>query len=131
MAATQHVEQEQEQEQEQDLQPQEDAAQVRQAEFAEAVEIEVAPGEENLDLLLDVQMPLTVIMGRTIMPFKKLLQLGQGSVIQLDSMVGQPADVYIQDIRFATADIVVVDNCFAIRIREILGVDHAELKSAK
>jgi flagellar motor switch protein FliN len=125
MATTQSLEQEQE------TQSQETAAvEINQAQFAEASEHEIAPGEENLDLLLDVQMPLTVIMGKTIMSFKKLIQLGQGSVIQLDRTVGQPADIFIQDIRFATADVVVVDDCFAVRIREILGVDQSELKSA-
>ncbi len=120
---------EQEQPEQQDLQ-QTDAAQVNEIEFTEAQEQDVAPAEENLDLLLDVQMPLTVIMGKTIMPFKKILQLGPGSVIQLDKTVGQPADIYIQDIRFATADVVVVDDCFAVRVKEILGVDQSELKAA-
>jgi flagellar motor switch protein FliN/FliY len=126
MAATKPVEQQQE------AQPQETAApEVNAAEFTEAQQTEVVPGEENLDLLLDVQMPLTVTMGKTIMPFKKLLQLGPGSVIQLDKTVGQPADLYIQDIRFATADVVVVEDCFAIRIKEILGVDQSELKPSQ
>ncbi|HPD45980.1 MAG TPA: FliM/FliN family flagellar motor switch protein [Anaerohalosphaeraceae bacterium] len=115
---------------EQEAAPQETAVpEVNNADFTEAQEIDVTPGEENLDLLLDVQMPLTVIMGKTIMSFKRLLQLGPGSVIQLDKTVGQPADLYIQDIRFATADVVVVDDCFAVRIKEILGVDHGELKT--
>jgi len=123
MAATKPVEAEQEA-------PPEEASvpEISKAEFTEAQEIDVTPGEENLDLLLDVQMPLTVIMGKTVMSFKRLLQLGPGSVIQLDKTVGQPADLYIQDIRFATADVVVVDDCFAVRIKEILGVDQAEFK---
>ncbi|MBE0534915.1 MAG: FliM/FliN family flagellar motor switch protein [Phycisphaerae bacterium] len=126
MATTQSVEQEQDAAQQGSA-----AAEVSKAEFTEARETDVAPGEENLDLLLDVQMPLTVIMGRTIMSFKKLLQLGPGSVIQLDKTVGQPADLYIQDIRFATADLVVVDDCFAVRIKEILGVDQNELRGTQ
>lgn len=92
-------------------------------EFNEAEEVSVTPGEENLDLLLDINMPLTVNIGETTMPFRKLLQLGPGSVIQLDKPVGQPAELYIQDIKFATADIVVVDDCFAVRIKEILGME--------
>jgi len=126
MATTQSVEQEQDAAQHDSAE-----AEVSKAEFTEARETDVAPGEENLDLLLDVQMPLTVIMGRTIMSFKKLLQLGPGSVIQLDKTVGQPADLYIQDIRFATADLVVVDDCFAVRIKEILGVDQNELRGTQ
>ena len=123
MAATKPVEAEQEAPPQEAVMPE-----VNKAEFTEAQETEVAAGEENLDLLLDVQMPLTVIMGKTIMSFKRLLQLGPGSVIQLDRTVGQPADLYIQDIRFATADVVVVDDCFAVRIKEILGIEQSELK---
>ena len=100
-----------------------DVTEVQNAEFNEAEEMGVVPGEENLEILLDVNMPLTINMGRTTMPFRKLLQLGPGSVIQLDKAIGQPADLYIQDIKFATADIVVVDDCFAVRIKEILGME--------
>jgi len=99
---------------------------VKQAEFAEATETTSGPGQENLDLLLDINMPLTVNMGKTIMPFRKLLQLGPGAVIQLDKIVGEPADLYIQDIKFATGDIVVVGDCFAVRIKEILGTQEDE-----
>ena len=100
-----------------------DVTEVQNAEFNEAEEMGVVPGEENLEILLDVNMPLTITMGQTTMPFRKLLQLGPGSVIQLDKAIGQPADLYIQDIKFATADIVVVDDCFAVRIKEILGME--------
>jgi flagellar motor switch protein FliN/FliY len=102
-----------------------DVTEVQNAEFNEAEEMGVIPGEENLEILLDVNMPLTINMGQTTMPFRKLLQLGPGSVIQLDKAIGQPADLYIQDIKFATADIVVVDDCFAVRIKEILGMEQA------
>lgn len=125
MAETEQVE-------EQDTQTQEDtnATSVQNAEFSEALETEVVAGDENLDILLDISMPLTINLGNTIMPFRKLLQLGPGSVIQLDKAIGQPAELFIQDIKFATVDIVVVDDCFAVRIKEILGMEQA-LESAQ
>lgn len=97
--------------------------QVQEADFAEAQQADVKPSEENLDLLLDIHMPLTVNLGTTTMQFRKLLQLGPGSIIQLDKLVGEPADLYIQDIKFATADIVVAGDSFAVRIKEISGME--------
>ena len=124
-AETEQTENEQVENEQDDAQgeSQTDVTEVQNAEFNEAEEMGVVPGEENLEILLDVNMPLTINMGRTTMPFRKLLQLGPGSVIQLDKAIGQPADLYIQDIKFATADIVVVDDCFAVRIKEILGME--------
>lgn len=125
MAETEQVEAPETQEQEET-----NATNVQSAEFAEAQETEVVSGEENLDILLDISMPLTINLGKTTMPFRKLLQLGPGSVIQLDKAIGQPAELFIQDIKFATVDVVVVDDCFAVRIREILGMEQA-LESAQ
>jgi len=96
------------------------------AEFAEAQDTGSASGEENLDLLLDISMPVTVNLGKTDVPFRRLLQLGPGSVLQLDKTIGEPAELYVQDINFATGDIVVVDGSFAVRIKEILGTDQPE-----
>ena len=96
------------------------------AEFTETQDVEGAGGEENLDVLLDINMPITVNIGKSVVPFRRLLQLGPGSVLQLDKTIGQPAELYIQDVKFATGDIVVVDGCFAVRVKEILGMDQTE-----
>ena len=99
---------------------------VENTEFTEAQEVETVPGEENLDLLLDINMPITANIGQAEVPFRRLLQLGPGSVLQLDKTIGEPAELYVQDIKFATGDIVVVEGCFAVRIREILGMEQPE-----
>jgi len=96
------------------------------AEFAEAQDTGGATGEENLDILLDINMPIAVNLGKTEVPFRRLLQLGPGSVLQLDKTIGQPAELYVQDINFATGDVVVLDGCFAVRIKEILGSEQPE-----
>ncbi len=101
------------------------------AELTEAQDVEGAPGEENLDVLLDINMPITVNIGKSVVPFRRLLQLGPGSVLQLDKTIGQPAELYIQDVKFATGDIVVVDGCFAVRIKEILGIEQTEQAEEK
>jgi len=94
--------------------------QAQTAEFDEAVESAGASGE-NLNILLDIQMPITVVIGKTEVPFKRLLQLSPGSVMELDKAVGSPADLYVQDIQLATGDIVVVNDSYGIRIRQVLG----------
>ena len=97
-----------------------DKTQVQTAEFGEAVESAQSPGE-NLNVLLDIQMPITVVLGKTQVPFKRLLQVGPGSVLELDKSMGQPVDIYVQDIHLATGDVVVIGENYGIRIREILG----------
>jgi flagellar motor switch protein FliN/FliY len=87
-------------------------------------------GQENLDLLLEIQMPITAMLGKAQIPLKKLLQLSPGTVLNLDKNIGQPAELFVQDIPFATADVVVVDNCFAVRIRELLGTEEPKPAAA-
>jgi flagellar motor switch protein FliN len=96
---------------------------VQTAEFEQVQKTTVKPSEDNLNILLDINMPITVTLGKTEIPFKRLLQLGPGSVLELNKIVGEPAEIFVQDIMFATGDIVVVNESFAIRIREILGAD--------
>jgi len=79
-----------------------------------------SPGE-NLNVLLDIQMPITVVLGNTQVPFRRLLQVAPGSVLALDKTVGQPADIYVQDIHLATGEVVVVGENYGIRIREVMG----------
>ena len=76
---------------------------------------------ENMGLLLDVTMPITVELGRTKMLIKDVLQLGEGSIVELDKNAGEPADVYVGDKLVAKGEVVVIDDDFAIRITEIVG----------
>lgn len=100
-----------------------DQVEAQNVEFSEAQEGEVTADETSLDILLDITMPITVNLGKVEVPFKRLLQLGPGSVLQLDKTIGQPAELCVQGIKFATGDIVVVDGCYAVRMKEVLGID--------
>jgi flagellar motor switch protein FliN/FliY len=93
---------------------------VRMAEFEE-VEDGGPLEKENLSVLLDVQMPITAVLGTAEVPFRRLLQLGPGSVLELDQAVGQPAELYVQGVRLATGDVVVVDDHYGLRIRQVMG----------
>jgi flagellar motor switch protein FliN/FliY len=87
-------------------------------------------GQENLDLLLDIQMPIIVTLGRAEVPLKKLLQLAPGAVLTLDKSFGQPAELFVQGIAVATADVVVVENNFAVRIRELISSEEVKSPAA-
>lgn len=99
-----------------------------QAQSVELTEV-AATGETgaggSIDLLLDVNIAVTVAIGKTEMPVRRLLQLGPGSVLELDKPIDEPADLYLRDTRFATGSIVVVDGKFAVKIKQILGLGNS------
>ncbi len=84
----------------------------------------------SIDLLLDVNIAVTVAIGQTEIPVRRLLRLGPGSILELDKSVGEPADLYLKDTRFATGSVVVVDGRFAVKIQQILGLGDAEVTGA-
>lgn len=94
--------------------------QVREAEFAKTEGQDLRGGEEHLDMLLEIQLPVTISMGQAEIPLRRLLQLQPGSVLSLEKRIGEPVELIVQEIPFATGDIVIVDDCYAVRIREIL-----------
>lgn len=87
-----------------------------------------AEGGATLDALLDVSMPIVIEIGRAQMTVQEVLQLGAGSVIQLDRIVGEPVDIYVSDRRLAQGEVVVVGEYFGVRITRVLagpGVESA------
>ncbi len=81
-----------------------------------------APGEggQDLDLILDIPVTLTVELGRTRIPIKSILQLAQGSVIELDALAGEPMDVLVNGCLIAQGEVVVVNEKFGIRLTDIV-----------
>lgn len=74
----------------------------------------------NLDFLLDVYLQVSVEVGRTRMTIQDLLQLGQGSVVELTKLAGEPLDVYINNRLVARGEAVIVNEKFGIRITDII-----------
>jgi flagellar motor switch protein FliN len=74
----------------------------------------------NLDMLMDVSLQVAVELGRTRMTVRQLLDLQNGSVIELDRMAGDVVDVYINDRLLARGEVVVVDDKFGVRITELI-----------
>ena len=92
-------------------------------EVAQAAEAVVQATEElprNLDFLLDVYLQVSVQVGSTRMTIQDLLQLGQGSVIELTKLAGEPLDVYINDRLVARGEAVIVNEKFGVRITDII-----------
>jgi len=76
--------------------------------------------QNDLDMILDIPVQLTVELGRTKMPIKNLLQLAQGSVVELSSMAGEPLDVMINGFLIAQGEVVVVNDKLGIRLTDII-----------
>ena len=74
----------------------------------------------QIGILLDTKMEIAVSLGATEILVRDLLSLGCGSVLQLDRKVGQPVDLYLRVVRFATGDLVVVGEQLGVRVKEIL-----------
>jgi flagellar motor switch protein FliN/FliY len=99
--------------------------QAQSVEFTEAAESGAAGSGASLDILLDMNIPVTAAVGQTEIMVRRLLQLGPGSVLKLDKPIDEPADLYLKDTKFATGNVVVVDGQFAVRIEQILGTGAA------
>ena len=74
----------------------------------------------DIDLIMDVPVQLTVELGRTKLTIKNLLQLGQGSVVELDGLAGEPMDIFVNGYLIAQGEVVVVDEKYGIRLTDII-----------
>ena len=74
----------------------------------------------SLETLLDVSLPVAIEFGRTHMTVQEVLELGNGSVIQLDRMVGEPIDIFVSDRKLAEGEVVVIGEHFGVRITRIV-----------
>ncbi|MBB2486540.1 flagellar motor switch protein FliN [Mitsuaria sp. WAJ17] len=77
------------------------------------------PGQD-INMILDIPVQLTVELGRTRIPIKNILQLAQGSVVELDALAGEPMDVLVNGYLIAQGEVVVVNDKFGIRLTDIV-----------
>lgn len=96
---------------------------IQTAEFSEAVDTNVKGPGGSIDILLDMNVPITVTIGQTNISVRRLLQLAPGSVIKLDKPLDEPVELYLSGSKFATGSVVVVDGCFAVKIKQIIGLE--------
>jgi flagellar motor switch protein FliN/FliY len=74
----------------------------------------------DINMVLDIPVQLSVELGRTKVPIKHILQLGQGSVVELDAMAGEPMDVLVNGYLIAQGEVVVVNDKFGIRLTDVV-----------
>jgi flagellar motor switch protein FliN/FliY len=77
-------------------------------------------GGNDINMILDIPVQLTVELGRTRIPIKHILQLAQGSVVELDALAGEPMDVLVNGYLIAQGEVVVVNDKFGIRLTDIV-----------
>jgi len=77
----------------------------------------------TLDFILDVTLQVTVEVGRARMTIQDLLQLGQGSVIELEKLAGEPLDIYVNGKQVARGEAVIVNEKFGVRLTDIISPD--------
>jgi len=79
-----------------------------------------SPEHYDIDLILDIPLEVTVELGQVKMPVNELLQLGQGSIIELDKPVGELLDIYVNHKLVAKGEVVIMDQKLGIRVVDII-----------
>ena len=102
-----------------------DTAVVEEASAAEFDDLEDTSGgpageEANLDVILDIPVTISMEIGRTHISIRNLLQLNQGSVVELDRLAGEPMDVLVNGTLVAHGEVVVVNEKFGIRLTDVI-----------
>lgn len=75
---------------------------------------------ENLELLMDIPLQVTVELGRTKRTVQEILELAPGSVVELDKLAGEPVDILVNNKLIAKGEVVVIEENFGVRVTEIL-----------
>jgi flagellar motor switch protein FliN/FliY len=92
---------------------------VNTAEFNQLEDSGMKNSNTSMNRFRDIRVTVTAEIGNVSMPIGEILELNEGSVIELDKPISAPIDLMAQGVRIARGEVVVVDDCFAIRIKEI------------
>ena len=90
------------------------------AEFQQLQQSTAAPESRNIELLMDVDLPIAIELGRTKMSIADILSLGPGSVVELNKLAGEPVDLLVNQRVVARGEVVVVDENFGLRITQLM-----------
>ncbi len=83
----------------------------------------VAGDPQNIEAIMDIDLPVVIELGRTTMFIRDILELSPGSIVELNKLSGEPVDLYINDKRFARGEVVVIDENFGIRVTDLIKVE--------
>jgi len=100
--------------------PNDTASATQRVEFDQLVAPVGDGSEVNLDMILDVPVTLAMEVGRTRISIRNLLQLNQGSVVELDRSAGEPLDVFVNGTLVAHGEVVVINERFGIRLTDVI-----------
>lgn len=93
----------------------------KMAEFAQLLpQAAVTNSPNSLDFLRDVPVTITAQLGHVVLPISEILKLGPGAVLELEELVSQPIQLTVRGVPFATGEVVVVEDRFAVRIKQLL-----------
>lgn len=95
-------------------------ASASRAEFQQLQEPVSSADTRNIDLLMDVDLPISIELGRTKMSISSILSLGPGSVVELNKLAGEPVDLLVNNKIVAKGEVVVVDENFGLRITQLM-----------
>jgi flagellar motor switch protein FliN/FliY len=93
---------------------------VQPAQFAPLGNSKMSKESGNIGLILDVPLQVTVELGSTRMRIKEILELGVGSIVELDKLAGDPVDIYVNGKLIAKGEVVVIDENFGIKVTDII-----------
>ncbi len=95
-------------------------ASVKTADFQQLSSSDKGGAPRNIDLLMDVELPVSIELGRTRMDISSILALGPGSVVELEKLVGEPVDLLVNNKCVAHGEVVVVEENFGLRITQLI-----------
>lgn len=98
----------------------EEKVDVQSAQFPEFNESTTQPLPNNMELIKDVPLEVTVRLGKTVMKIRDILDLGDGSIIELDKLAGEPVDLLVNGKLVAKGEVVVIDENFGFRVKDII-----------
>jgi len=98
----------------------EESVDVQEAQLPEAVDQSSGAENGQIDILLETLMPVQVQLAQTNLRVQELLQLSPGSVLKLDKRAGEPVDLFLRGVRFATGQLVVIEDRLGVRLNKIL-----------
>ncbi len=93
---------------------------VKPVEFAKFDRTESTGQPKNIDILMDVRLPVAIELGRTEMTIRDILSLSSGSVVELNKLAGEPVDLYVNNKIVARGEVVVVDENFGLRVTSLI-----------
>jgi flagellar motor switch protein FliN/FliY len=93
---------------------------VQAVQFPPLMQHATAQEAGNIGLIMDVSMEMTVELGRTKKLIKEILSMGEGTIIELDKLAGEPVDILVNHKLIAKGEVVVIDENFGVRVTEIV-----------